>query len=105
MSRAQVGHGFQFTIDRSMTGGIWLDAGEWEELKQRQFHDELHLVFTAPWQKAAREMLAAQHTEERMKERFGAELYAEMQLLKEKLVGHAYRDYAMAYWGNEAPST
>jgi len=97
MSRFQVGHGFQFTIDRSSTGGIWLDAGEWEELKQRQFHDELHLVFTAPWQKNARDLLAAKHTEERLKERFGDELLAEIQQLKAKLAAHEYRDYAIAY--------
>jgi hypothetical protein len=53
MTRYKVGHGFKFTIDRSVTGGIWLDAGEWDALRQRNFHDELNLIFT--------QSLAAQH--------------------------------------------
>jgi hypothetical protein len=41
--RYRVGHGFQFHIDRSpVTGGVWLDKGEWEALKSRG----LHLAFT-----------------------------------------------------------
>ncbi|GHC62642.1 zf-TFIIB domain-containing protein [Roseibacillus persicicus] len=32
MLRYKVGHGFSFTIDRSPSGGIWLDRGEWEAL-------------------------------------------------------------------------
>ena len=60
MSRFKVGHGFAFSIFRSITGGVWLDGGEWEALRQRNFHDEIHLVFTAPWQKQVRttQMLA-----------------------------------------------
>jgi len=100
MLRYRVGHGFKFTIDRSQTGGIWLDAGEWEMLKARQFHDELHLVFTAPWQRKAREVMVAEQVEKRMVERFGLELYGDLKALKAKLETEElveYRDYALAF--------
>ena len=51
MTRYRIGEGFSFRIDRSPTGGVWLDRGEWEALKSRNFHDELLRVFTHAWQK------------------------------------------------------
>ena len=36
MQRFKVGHGFSFYLDRSPSGSIWLDKGEWEALKGRQ---------------------------------------------------------------------
>ncbi len=54
MQRFKVGHGFSFYLDRSPSGSIWFDKGEWEALRERQFHDELHLIFTAPWQRDIR---------------------------------------------------
>lgn len=51
MSRARVGHGIQFTLDRCRNcGGIWLDGREWEALRRRNLHDDLHLIFSAEWQ-------------------------------------------------------
>ena len=32
MTRYRVGHGQSFRVERSHTGGIWLDGGEWEAL-------------------------------------------------------------------------
>jgi hypothetical protein len=49
MMRYKVGHGFGFSVDRSVAG-IWFDAQEWEALRARNFHDEVHLIMTSPWQ-------------------------------------------------------
>lgn len=55
MTRFRVGHGLNFQIDRSpVTGGVWLDSGEWEALKLEGLHTILHLIFTAPYQKKIR---------------------------------------------------
>lgn len=57
MTRYKVGHGFRFSVDRS-AAGIWFDVNEWEALRSRNFHDEVHLIMTAPWQaKVRREAL------------------------------------------------
>lgn len=73
MLRYKVGHGFSFTIDRSPTGAIWLDAGEWNALRDHHFHDELHLIFTLPWQRRVRQEGTTQALSENLRNRIGEE--------------------------------
>lgn len=75
MLRYKVGHGFPFAIDRSPTGGIWFDKGEWEALRARNFHDELHLIFTLPWQKKVRRAEKEEVLTSLLRERIGEEAY------------------------------
>ena len=97
MTRYKIGHGFPFSIDRSINGGIWLDAGEWEALRDRQFHDELHLVFTSPWQRAVRLNESESSLRLRLRERLGAELADRLIALKEQLADHPSRPQALAF--------
>lgn len=102
MSRIKVGHGFTFSIDRSVTGGIWLDGGEWEALKQRNFHDEIHLIFTAPWQKRVRTSHAQATYEDTLKSSLGADLLNRLTLLRDELLEHPHRNLALAYLEEKA---
>ena len=44
--------GLGIFIDRSpVSGGIWLDAGEWKLLKENNVHASLHEIFTTSYQK------------------------------------------------------
>lgn len=75
MTRYRVGEGFSFRIDRSPNGGIWLDRGEWEALKSRNFHDALLFVFTNQWQK---QIIREEQTEalrKQFKQRLGDDGY------------------------------
>lgn len=99
MSRYRVGHGFRFTIDRSITGGIWLDAGEWEALRARNFHDELHFIFTEPWQRAIRREEAASGSAERLEERIGPEFAEELALLRDRISASPHRAEILAFLG------
>ena len=55
LSRYRVGRGVAFTLERCANcEGIWLDANEWEVLKRRGLHDDLHRVFEEDWQREAR---------------------------------------------------
>ncbi|MFC7336675.1 hypothetical protein ACFQY0_05770 [Haloferula chungangensis] len=96
MTRYRVGHGFGFAIDRSPSGGIWLDAGEWEALRNRQFHDELHLVFTAPWQREIRRLEWVEAEKLRYEERLGAALVSRIDALRRELAEHPDREMALA---------
>lgn len=100
MTRYKVGHGFAFSIDRSITGGIWLDGGEWEALRQRNFHDEINLVFTAPWQKQVRDQHAQATYEERLQSALGADLVARLQALRTELADHPHRSLALGYFND-----
>ncbi|MEO7098647.1 MAG: hypothetical protein ABI162_04755 [Luteolibacter sp.] len=97
MSRFKVGHGFPFSIDRSITGGVWLDGGEWEALRQRNFHDEIHLVFTSPWQKQVRNEKAQATYEETLKASLGSDLLERLTLLRNELLDHPHKNLAFAY--------
>jgi Zn-finger nucleic acid-binding protein len=97
MMRCKVGNDFNFYIDRSKTGGVWLDAGEWDELKSRKFHDEIHLVFTEPWQEKIREQQKQKLSQEMLNEKLGDDLLTEIKKLKETLKDHPHKSYAIAY--------
>lgn len=102
MSRFKVGHGFAFSIDRSITGGVWLDGGEWEALRQRNFHDEIHLVFTAPWQKHIRTAQAQATYEETLSSSLGPDLLNRLTTLRTELMEHPHRNLAIAYLAEKA---
>ena len=97
MMRCKVGYDFEFYIDRSRTGGIWLDVGEWEALKVRNFHDELHLIFTEPWQTKVLEQQKRQMSQKMLNEKLEPELIEQIENLKKKLKNHPHRAYAVAY--------
>lgn len=51
----RVGHGLAFAIDAcSSCGGIWLDRNEWDALRAKELHDDLHEIISAQWQAAVR---------------------------------------------------
>lgn len=97
MTRWKIGHGFSFAIDRSITGGIWLDRGEWEALEARNFHDEIHLVFTAPWQKQVRSAHSQETYLATLKSTLGTDLVGQVSALRETLQNHPHRSMALAY--------
>ena len=97
MTRYKVGHGLDFRIDRSVTGGIWLDPGEWEALMAGNLHHELHLVFTTQWQKAIREKDHAAAYEAMLRDRLGDALFEKTSTLRSELISHPARATALAY--------
>lgn len=97
MTRYKVGNGLSFRIERSITGGIWLDPGEWEALLAGNLHHELHLVFTTPWQKAIREESNAATYEAMLRKKLGPELFEKTLQLREMLRVHPSRAAAVAW--------
>ncbi len=96
MATFAVGHDFGFRVERSITGGIWLDGGEWEQLKSRNYHDELHLLFSEPWQRAERKRRLEETTESAFRAKLGDDLYDRVTQLREELEDHPFRDEAIA---------
>jgi len=97
MLRYRIGHGFKFQVERSANGGIWLDGGEWEKLRARNFHDELHLMFAAPWQRELRELAQSEGAANRLREKVGGELYERLVEIRSTLRGHPAREEAIAF--------
>jgi len=89
LQRFQVGHGLPFRIDRSpVTGGIWLDQGEWEALKGRDLHVELHQVFTAGYQKKVRSAQLQQTVLQAFREKIGEDDFERVGEFKSWLSQH-----------------
>lgn len=79
LTRYRVGHGLDFQIDHSyLTGGIWLDHGEWEALKSKGLHDHLTMIFTAHYQHKVRDEAAAEHHREFLTQRLDADALNKM---------------------------
>lgn len=101
MTRYRVGHGLPFRIDRSVTGGVWLDAGEWEALKAGGLHRNLHLVFTAPWQKAIRDAEGEERYEKRLREHLGDEFFNRLEAIRNEIRAHPSSAEALAFLQRE----
>ncbi|NEO87824.1 MAG: zf-TFIIB domain-containing protein [Spirulina sp. SIO3F2] len=103
MLRYKVGHGLNFRLDQcGSCNGIWFDANEWEALKQRNLHDEVHLIFSAPWQSQIRKDEARQLLEGIYAQTFQTD-YAKVQELKTWLDPHPQRAAILDYLASLDP--
>lgn len=100
----KVGHGLNFFLDHcNSCNGVWLDPNEWEVLKSRNLHDELHRIFTTSWQKQIREEEIRGKFEKLYEEKFGEQDYAEIKRIREWLEQHPQRSSLLAYLIEEDP--
>ncbi|HEY1081160.1 MAG TPA: hypothetical protein VGE29_02800 [Prosthecobacter sp.] len=97
MMRYRVGHGLPFRIDRSRTGGVWLDAGEWEALQSCGLHHLIHRISTGPWQQAVRQQDMEATVQAQLEERLGEDLLQRLTALRAELAQHPQRDAALAF--------
>lgn len=96
--RYKVGHGLQFHVDRSpVTGGIWLDRGEWETLRQKGLHVDLNLIFTASYQRDVRAVEYAQSLEKAYRERIGEPDFGRVKDFKAWMTQHAQGNDILCY--------
>jgi Zn-finger nucleic acid-binding protein len=103
MLRYRVGHGVEFFLDTcGMCNGIWFDQNEWPALKGRSLHDDLHLIFTEPWQAEIHRAEARKHLEALYRKRFGAE-YDEVVRVRAWLKDHPQRASILAFLTDPEP--
>ena len=87
--RYKVGHGFNFHLDVSpVTGGIWLDRGEWEALKGSGRHAELNLIFTASYQREVRNAEYEEKLTQAFADRIGPADFQKVDAFKTWLTTH-----------------
>ena len=64
LGRFRVGRGIPFTLDQCRNcGGAWFDAGEWQALRDRNLHDDLHFILSDDWQDEVRRLEQAAREE------------------------------------------
>jgi Zn-finger nucleic acid-binding protein len=87
--RYKVGRGLNFQVDVSpVTGGIWLDRGEWEALKSKGLHAQLNHIFTASYQREVRNAEYEQKLTEAFAERIGPADFEKVTAFKTWLATH-----------------
>ena len=103
--RYLVGHGLAFHIERSpVTGGVWLDRGEWDALKSKGLHVELHLIFTAAYQRGIRTQEYAATMEQTFRERIGEQDFSRAVEIRSWLRSHPRRHEIGCYLLSEFDS-
>ena len=97
MLKWQVGHGLSFRIDRcSRCGGLWFERDEWQALKEKNLHDEIHRVFSASWQSDERRSQMRNRLETVYRERF-AEDYDRVETFRQWLQQQEQVEQILAY--------
>jgi Zn-finger nucleic acid-binding protein len=100
----KVGHGIDFFLDHcNGCNGIWLDKNEWEVLKSRNLHDELHRIFTTSWQKEILEEQIKEKLEKFYAKKFGEKDYEELKRIRQWIEQHSQRSSLLAYLNDENP--
>jgi len=96
--RFKVGHGLNVFIE-SCSGcvGVWLDEHEWDALRNRNLHDELHRVFSTSWQKQLREADRAKRIEEATIKQLGVEDYKRLREIHAWIQEHPKRNEILTY--------
>lgn len=104
LSRYKVGRGTGFTLDRcGGCGGIWFDRNEWQVLKSRNLHDDVHTIFTAFWQSEVRKEETRKNLDHMYLMKFGAQDYAEIKRIRAWLDERPRRTELLAYLNDRNP--
>ncbi|MDB6124846.1 MAG: hypothetical protein JWQ71_3839 [Pedosphaera sp.] len=102
LAKYKVGHSLPFSLDRcGHCGGIWFDKNEWEILQGLNLHEEIHHIFSAPWQHRVRNEERARHLQALFAEKIGVQDFEEIKRIKEWLNQHPHRDELHQYLNNK----
>jgi Zn-finger nucleic acid-binding protein len=98
LTRYRVGHGVPFTLDRcGNCNGVWLDRSEWDDLRARGLHDNLHEMFGPGWQRAIRTEEERRLSDAQFARQLGAADFARTQEVGAWLATHPRRSEILAY--------
>jgi len=100
----KIGQGIEFFLDRCTgCGGIWFDPGEWQAIRGRDLHKDMHLFFTSAWQNQLREDQLRHKLEGIYRERFGAESYEQIKAIREWIQNHPQKNALVAFLTEDNP--
>ncbi len=93
----KVGHGLDFKLDHCNTcGGVWFDKYEWDVLKNRNLHNDIHSIFTTEWQALIRTNERERYLEEIYIKKFGDD-YLRIKEFRKWLDQHDQKSSILAY--------
>lgn len=98
MTKFRVGHGLSFRIDHDPTsGGFWLDKDEYDHIRERNLHDELHLICSPQYQRELAKLDAESAMDQRTQELLGQDTCEHIRSLASKIQDPKLQSVAIAY--------
>ncbi|MCC6694947.1 MAG: zf-TFIIB domain-containing protein [Candidatus Hydrogenedentes bacterium] len=98
LMRRRVGHGVDFRIDRCVAcGGFWFDQHEWDILKSRNLHDDVHFIFSAAWEHRITQQERQEAQNRWLENAVGDQEMARVREFKKWLTAHPSRDVILAF--------
>ena len=98
LMKYKIGHDIGFSLNRcGQCAGIWFDQNEWEIMKSRNLHDDVHLVFSQGWQAAIRGDDHQAAMDEIWREQIGPSDFTEIRRIKAWLSKHPKQAELYAY--------
>lgn len=99
----RVGHGLAFSLDYcGACGGVWCDRGEWDAIKAKNLHDNLHDIVSRHWQAAIRQAGVQESIEQAFARHLG-DSYAKAREIRHWLRGQPHRALILAYLADTKP--
>jgi len=84
---AQSSHRIDYSVS---AGGIWLDKGEWQLLKNEGLAGHLNTLVTQSWQNKVRDQTTRDNFGDMYLQQFGEETYQKIQDMREWLAEDPY---------------
>ena len=104
LRRYQVWPNVKFYLDHcEHCSSVWFDRDEWDVLKSRGLHAQVHIFFSDLWQEKIRAEESKRQLEKIYLDRFGAEDYGRLKEIKEWVDGHPQRGALLAYLSDRDP--
>ena len=98
LTRYRVGHGIHFALDRcGNCNGVWLDRAEWDTLRTRGLHDNLHQMFGPGWQHGVRTEEERHRFAAQFERQLGAADFARAREFAAWLAAHPRRSEIFAF--------
>jgi len=101
----RVGHGLPFSIDYcGACGGVWCDRDEWNAIKVKNLHDNLHDIVSQHWQTAVRRSDVQEAIEQTYKRLLGV-TYEKASDMRAWLREQHQKGLILAYLSDVKPET
>jgi Zn-finger nucleic acid-binding protein len=98
LGRYRVGHGLGFAVDHCRNcDGVWLDANEWEALRQAGVHGSLTEIYSEEWQREVRAEDRREREQAQWIRQLGEADFARVREVREWLDAHPHRSELYAF--------
>ncbi|PZD72265.1 hypothetical protein C1752_03852 [Acaryochloris thomasi RCC1774] len=103
MRKTNVGHDLNFYLDQCpCCHGVWFDQHEWDNLKSKDLHTQVHQMSSAAWQQKARQYSLRSTVRQVYASKFSSTDYSEAERIKNWLERHPQKQDLLSFFAAPA---